>query len=154
LAYTQIAIATVATGGATYLAVQGQTADVGIAIGAAAGAAVLATTGTRLFAKWGASRGDKILAARVPASAASVIRDEVAAGRIHAAVAPDAIASVKRIQTSSGLRKSKAAALAIIKDAHETSKVWFRAEKKAHTKLGGVLGAIDEVSDVESAHGL
>jgi RHS repeat-associated protein len=154
VAYASIAVSAVAAGGATYLAVQGQTADVGIAIGAAVGTALVATTGTGLFAKWGASRGKKILAARVPAAAEHVIHEQVAIGAIHPALAPDAIASVRRIQATSGLEESMAAAQAIVTDAHESSKVWFRAKKKAHTKLGGVLDAIEEVSEVASAQGM
>ena len=47
-----------------------------------------------------------------------------------------------------------AAAKAIVTDAHESSKVWFQAKKKARIKVGGVLDAIEEVSEVASAQGL
>jgi RHS repeat-associated protein len=154
MAYASIAVASVAAGGATYLAVQGQTADVGIAIGAAVGTAIVATTGTGLFAKWGASRGKRVLAARVPVAAEQVIREQVAVGAIHPALAPDAIASVRRIEATSGVEGSMAAANAIVTDAHESSKVWFQAKKKARIKVGGVLDAIEEVSEVASAQGL
>jgi RHS repeat-associated protein len=63
--YASIGVAAVAAGGATYLAVKGQTADVAIAIGVAVGTAIVATAGSALLAKWQAARPTRLFKARV-----------------------------------------------------------------------------------------
>jgi RHS repeat-associated protein len=69
--YASIGVAAVAAGGATYLAVKGQTADVAIAIGVAVGTAIVATVGSALFAKWAVSRANRLANARAAQQLAS-----------------------------------------------------------------------------------
>jgi RHS repeat-associated protein len=66
--YFGIVATSAAAGAATYLAVQGQSADVLITVGAAVGAALVSVGGSVMFAKWGAARATRLAQVRRPGS--------------------------------------------------------------------------------------
>ena len=157
LAYGGIAVAAVAAGGATYLAVQGQSADVGIAIGAAVGTALVATVGSTLFAKWGASRTSRLMVARARVEGERRILAQVGAGKIHPDVAPIAIDMVRGMPMATprealdtvkgiikGARKSSAQLDQTILLARKQQKLIQKAVQKSG------LHVVEEVSEVAS----
>lgn len=160
MTYAGIAVSTLAAGGATYLAVQGQSADIGIAVAAAIGAAGVATVGSGLFAKWGASRTARLQFERVKARGMQAVTKAVEKGHIHPEVAPiayglvaglprmsrgDAVVEIKKILGASRSESRKLAGT--MKSAAKNKE---RIVQKAYDLDRVGLGAIEEVSEVAS----
>lgn len=143
-AYAGIAVSAAAAGGATYLAVQGQSADIGIAIAAAIGAAGVATVGTGLFAKWGASRTARLQFERVKARGMQAVTKAVEKGHIHPEVAPIAYGLVAGLP-----RMSRGDAVG------EINKI-LGAARGESTKLAGAMKAAAKKKDriVQTAYNL
>ena len=81
--YAGVALTAAAAGTTTYLAVKGQSSDVGIALGAAVGAAAVAMVGGALFAKWGSARATRVIEARL-ANEARLARERAEAAVLEA----------------------------------------------------------------------
>lgn len=158
--YVGIGVATVGAGAATYLAVQGQTADIGIAVGAAIGAAAVSTIGTGLFARWGVSRAERLMVARAKNVGIRSLFEQVEKGRIHPDVAPIAAEYVRGLPFTDPARVVDDVNQIIKAARAESAKLdqmiilanKRRALVKELEKRSGLLG-IEEVSEVSSVAG-
>ena len=177
--YVGVALSAVGAGTTAYVAVKGQSSDVGIAVGAAVGAAAVAMVGGGLFAKWGYSRTTRLIEARLArerAAAAAAVAAEavqqakfeaigllakgVAGGKIHPQVATAAARMVQGLPAAT--RAEVMAGFQEIRiHSRATSKAMFRAEMEAEAALKvsnpeaywtSRLGvhAIEEVSETAS----
>ena len=158
ITYVGVAVSAVAAGGATYLAVKGQNADWAIAIGAAAGAAAVATVGGALFAKWGVSRTQRLMNARIKSLGVREVFKRVEAGSIHPAVAPVAADIMAGIPVMSPMETLTQANLVIAGAEKSSRNLWAKGmrniarQQKMQIKAikESALDAIDEVSEVAS----
>ncbi len=165
--YAGVALSAAAAGTTTYLAVKGQSSDVGIAAGAAVGAAAVAMVGGGLLAKWSYSRTTRLIEARLARQAVvddakfeaiDVLAKGVANGKIHPSVATAAgrlvqgLPATTRAEVRAGFKE-------ITLHARATSKALFRAEKEAAAAAkhadpaafwGKGIDVIDEVEEVAS----
>jgi RHS repeat-associated protein len=163
--YLTIGTAALTAGGATYLAVKGQTADIAIAIGVAVGTAIVATVGSALLAKWTVSRANRLANARAAQQLASASGDN--ALRIALEVnAPSHIDKSLQVATQRALAKvstvnvkaAKNEAFYIGMDAKtmqrfrdESRRIVARAERRPITHMNDkrvYMGAIREVDEV------
>lgn len=159
-AYGGIALATVGAGAATYLAVKGQSADIGIAVGAAIGTALVGTMGGALTAKWAFGRTPRLMMARAKSRGVRAVFEQLDKGRIHPEVAPiaaslmhgipftDPVEVVADINKILNWARSESAGL-----DRAALRAAIKRQKAAAVLPRGGLGAIEEVFEVSSVAG-